>query len=77
MLNISLGAFWALQFPQLRILFSSVSHFLIGLVGSLEFNFLSTLHILDIRLVSSLGLVKIFFQYVGSCFVLSTVSFAL
>jgi hypothetical protein len=36
MLNISLSASQPFEFPQLRILFSSVPHFLIGFFGSLE-----------------------------------------
>ena len=39
--------------------------------------FLSSLYILEIRLLSDMGLVKIFFHSVGWCFVLLTVSFAL
>jgi hypothetical protein len=77
MLNISLGVSWTFKFPQLRILFSSVSRFLIRLFGSLESNFLSSLHILDINPLSDIGLVKIFSQFVGCHFVLLTLSFAL
>ena len=58
-------------------LFSSVPHFLIGLFDSLESNFLSSLYILDISPLLDVGLVKIFPQSVGCCFVLLTVSFAL
>jgi hypothetical protein len=43
-------------------LFCSVPHLLIGLFCSLESNFLSSLYILDISLLSDIGLVKIFFQ---------------
>jgi hypothetical protein len=50
---------------------------LIGLFGSLESNFLSSLYILDISLLSDVGLVKISSQPVGYCFVLLTVSFAI
>jgi hypothetical protein len=65
MLNISLGASEPFEFPQLRILFSSLfPPVLIGLFGSLEPNFLSSLYILDV------GLVKIFYQSFGCCFVL-------
>jgi hypothetical protein len=71
-----LGASQPLGIPQLRIL-SSVPHFLIGLFGFLESNFLSTLYILDISPLSDLGLVKIFSQSVVCLFVLLTVSFAL
>jgi hypothetical protein len=58
-------------------LFSSVSHFIIGLFDYLESNFLSSLYILDISPLSDLGLVKIFSQYVRGLFVLLTVSFHL
>jgi hypothetical protein len=40
-------------------------------------NFLNSLYILDITPLSDMGLVKIFPQSVGSCFVLVTVSFDL
>jgi hypothetical protein len=56
-------------------IFSTVSHFLIGLFGSLESTFLSSLCILDISPLSEVGLVKIFSQTVGCYFVLLTVSF--
>ena len=56
-------------------LFSSVPCFVIGLFGSLESNFLSSLNILNISPLLGMGLVKIFFQSVG--FVQLTVSFAL
>ena len=47
-------------------LFSSVSHFLIGLFGgSLESNVLSSLYTLDISPLSYVGLVKIFCRSVG------------
>ena len=46
--------------PQLRILFISVPHFLIGLFDSLESNVLSYLCILDISSLSDVGLAKIF-----------------
>ena len=58
-------------------LFNSVPHFLIGLFGFLESNFLSSLYILDISPLSDVGLVKIFSQFVGCRFVLLMVSFAL
>ena len=58
-------------------LFSSVPHFLIGLFGSLKSTFLTSLYILDISPLSDVGLVKIFFHFVGCCFVLLTVSLAL
>ena len=58
-------------------LFSSVLHFLIGLFGFLESNFLSSLYILDINPLLNVGLVKIFSQFVDCHFVLLTGSFAL
>jgi hypothetical protein len=58
-------------------LFSSVPHFLIGLFGFLESNFLCFLCVLDIRPLSDVGLVKIFSQSVGCLYVLLIVSFAL
>ena len=58
-------------------LFSSESHFLMGLFDFLESTFLSSLYILDISPLSDLGLVKILSQSVGGLFVLLTVSFAL
>ena len=51
-------------------LFSSVSHFLIGLFDFLESSFLSSLYILGISPLSDLGLVKIFSQSVGDLFCL-------
>jgi hypothetical protein len=50
---------------------------LIGLFGSLEFNFLRSLYILDISTVLDVRLVKIFSQSSGHHFVLLTVSFTL
>ena len=55
-------------------LFSSVLHISIGLFVSLESNFLSSLY-MDIRPLLDVGLLKIFSQFVGYCFVLLTVSF--
>jgi hypothetical protein len=58
--------FSALQYSSVEnSLFSSVPHIFIGLFGSPEFNFLSSLYILDISPLSDLGLVKIFSQSVG------------
>ena len=58
-------------------LFRSEPHFLMGLFDFLESTFLSSLYILDISLLSDLGLVKILSQSVGGLFILLTVSFAL
>jgi hypothetical protein len=55
-------------------LLSSVPHFLIGLFGSLESNFLSFSYILDSSPQSDGGLVKIFSQFVGCRFVLFILS---
>ena len=60
-----------------NFLFSSVPYSLIGLFGSLECNFLSSLYILDISPLSDIGLVQMFSQYVDCHFVLLTVSFVL
>ena len=58
--------FSAIQYSSVESsLFSSVLHVLIGLFGSLESNFLSSLYILDISPLSDVGLVKIFFQSLG------------
>ena len=78
MLNISLGASQPFKFLQLRILCLALFPILkIGLFGSLESNFLSSLYILDISPLSDVGFVKIFSQYASCRFVLLTVSFAL
>ena len=77
MLNISLGASWPFEFSQLRILCLALTPFLIGLFGSLESKFFSSLYILDINPLLDVGLVKIFSQFFGCLFVLLTVPFAL
>jgi hypothetical protein len=70
--------FSALQYSSVEnYLFSSVPHFLIGLFGSLESTFLSSLYILGISPLLDVVLVKIFSQSVVCPFVLLTVSFAL
>jgi hypothetical protein len=58
-------------------LFSFVPHCVIWLFVSLESNFLSSLHILEISPLFDIELVKIFSQYAGCHFVLLTVSFIL
>jgi len=58
-------------------LFTSETHFLIGLFVSLPYNFLSFLYILDRSPLSVVGLVKIFFQSVLCHFVLTTLYFSL
>ena len=52
MWNISLGASWPLAIPQLRGFWLAKYSILIELFGSLEFNFLSSLYILDISPLS-------------------------
>ena len=52
MLDISLGASLPFNIPQLRILCLALYPILIGLFGSLESNFLSSLCILDISPLS-------------------------
>ena len=67
--------FLAFDIPQLRILCLALYPiFLTQLFGSLESIFLSSWYILDISLLSDVGLVKIFSQSVGCHFVLLTVS---
>ena len=58
-------------------LFGSVPQCLIGLFGLLVFDFLSSLHILDICPLSDIGLMKTFSHFVGCHFVLLMVSLAL
>jgi hypothetical protein len=77
MMNIFSGASQPLGIPLLRILFSSVPHFLIGLFDYLESSFLSYLYILDIIPLSDLGLVNILSESLGGLFDLLSVSFAL
>jgi hypothetical protein len=55
MLNIFSGASQPFGIPQVRILFSSEPHFLMGLFDFLESTFLSSLYILDISPLSDLG----------------------
>jgi hypothetical protein len=69
----SLGASWPFDIPQLRILCLALYPFLIGLFGSLESNFLSSLYILDISPLLDVGLVTIFSQSVSCCFAPLTV----
>jgi hypothetical protein len=57
--------FSALRYSSVEnSLFTSVPHFLMGLFEFLEFSFLSSLYILDISLLSGLGMVKIHSQSV-------------
>ena len=77
MLNISLSASQPFEIPQLKALCLALYPILIELFVSLEFNFSSSLYILDISTLLDVGLVKIFSQSVGCHFVLLIVSFAL
>ena len=77
MLNIFLDASQTFDIPQLIILCLDLYPLLIELFDSLESNFLSSLYILDTSPLSDVGLIKIFFQSVGYCFVLLTVFSAL
>ena len=72
-LNISLSASQPFTIPHLRILCLAPYPFLIGLFGSLESNFLSSFHILNISPLPDVELVKVFSQFVGCLFVLLTV----
>jgi hypothetical protein len=65
-----------LYFSVENSLFSTVPPVLIELFGSLQFNFLSSLYILDISPLSDVGLVTVFTQSVGCDFVLLTISSA-
>ena len=60
-----LSASRPLEISMLRILFSSVLHFLIDLFGLIESNFLSSLYVLHISPLQDVGLVKNFSQPVG------------
>jgi hypothetical protein len=58
--------FSAIQYSSVEnSLFSSVPHFLLRLFECLEFSFLSSFYILDIHLLSDLGLVKTLYQSIG------------
>ena len=75
MLSNSLNVCQPFKILLLRILFKSVSHFFIELFVLLMSSFLSSLYILEISLLSDVGLVKIFSYSVGCHFVLLTVPF--
>jgi hypothetical protein len=65
--------FSAIQYSSVEFFIYLCTPFLIGLFNSLEYNFLSSLYILDISRLSDVRLVKIFSQFVGCYFVLLTV----
>jgi hypothetical protein len=61
-----------------NFLFSSFNHFLIGLLGLLVSNLLSSFYMLDISLLSNVEQLMRFFPHsVGCCFVILMVSFVL
>ena len=73
MLNVR--CFLAIQYSSVEnSLFSFVPYFLVGLFGSLESKFLSSLYILDISPLSDIGLVKIFSHSFGSNFETGTLN---
>ena len=74
---MSLSASQTFKIPLLRILFSSIPCFLIGLLGLLVSNFLSSLYILDISPILDVWLMKILYKSVASHFDLLRVSFVL
>ena len=74
MFNIYLGASHLFEYPQLRILFSALLSIFNRVIWVSGVKFLSSLHILDVSLLSDVGLEKIFPQTVGCHFVLLTVS---
>jgi hypothetical protein len=76
MLNISSTASQPFKIP-LEIILLALYPLFIGLFGSLESNFLSSLYILDIIPLLYIGLVKIFSQSVVYRFALLIVTFAL
>ena len=60
------GCFSVIQYSSVEnSLFNSVPHFSIGLFGSLESNFLSSLNMLDISPLSGVELVKIISQFMA------------
>jgi hypothetical protein len=68
MLNISLGASQPFSICQLKIVYLYLYPILMGLFGSLDSKFLSSLSILDISPLPDVGLVKIFSQFAGFVF---------
>jgi hypothetical protein len=59
--------FWALSLSSVEnSLFSSVSHFLIWLFGSLESTFMSSLYILNISLLLDVKKKNYYLLYIGS-----------
>ena len=60
-----------------KCLFKSFAHFLIGLIVFLEWSCVSSLYILEIKLLSKISLANMFSHTVGSLFILMLFSLAM
>ena len=60
-----------------KCLFKSFAHFLIGLLVFLEWNHVSSLHILEIKPLSEVSLANMFSHMLGSLFILMLFSLAM